>query len=185
MIFKTCKYCGKEFRTYAAADQTFCSRECYRKYAKGETVTKKCEYCGKPFQVKATWGSFKRFCSSQCQENSWHLKHYHNDNQYRLSDNMSGAIWQALKENKANRHWEDLVGYTLEELKQRLECQFEKGMSWDNYGRGGWEIDHKKPRSAFDFDRADDSDFKDCWSLANLQPLWREENRSKHTSYSI
>ena len=41
-----------------------------------------------------------------------------------------------------------LLGYSYLDLKQRIECQFKVGMSWDNYGL--WHIDHKKPLSSFD-----------------------------------
>jgi hypothetical protein len=47
-------------------------------------------------------------------------------------------------------------------------------MSWDNYGK--WHIDHKIPVTAFNFERVDDVDFKRCWSLKNLQPLWALDN---------
>ena len=43
----------------------------------------------------------------------------------------------------------------------------------------GWHIDHKKPVSWFNFKTVTDSEFVECWSLSNLQPLSREENQSK------
>ncbi|MFW5903050.1 MAG: HNH endonuclease signature motif containing protein, partial [archaeon] len=65
---------------------------------------------------------------------------------------------------------EDLVGYTFNELKEHLENQFTDKMNWGNYG-DYWEIDHIKPKSSFDFEKPEDQEFKDCWSLDNLQPL--------------
>ena len=111
---------------------------------------------------------------------------YHNERRrasfkIRLDRNISGSIWKALKEKKAGKHWEDLVGYTLEQLQQRLECQFKDGMSWDNYGE--WHIDHKKPQSLFSFNSVEDRAFRDCWSLANLQPLEKFLNWSKGNKY--
>ena len=50
-------------------------------------------------------------------------------------------------------------------------------MSWDNYGE--WHIDHIIPVSSFSFDNVDSEDFKKCWSLTNLQPLWSYENIKK------
>lgn len=29
---------------------------------------------------------------------------------------------------------------TIDELKKHLEAQFKIGMTWDNYGKDGWEI---------------------------------------------
>ena len=61
---------------------------------------------------------------------------------------------------------------------KHIEKKFVSGMSWSNYGR--WHIDHIKPISKFNFVKPEDEDFKRCWALKNLQPLWAEENLSKH-----
>ena len=95
----------------------------------------------------------------------------------RLSRNISRNIHLAIRENKNGRHWESLVGYTLEELIAHIEMQFAKGMTWANYG--AWHIDHIRPVSDFHFNDTDDSEFKQCWSLWNLQPLWGKENLLK------
>ena len=81
----------------------------------------------------------------------------------------------------SGRHWEDLVGYNLDKLIQRLEVNFKPGMSWDNYGE--WHIDHKKPQSLFKFKSSEDKGFKHCWMLCNLQPLWAKENLVKNNRY--
>lgn len=44
-----------------------------------------------------------------------------------------------------------------------------------------WEIDHIFPISAHNFNSANDLDFKRCWSLSNLRPLWKMDNRIKHS----
>ena len=62
---------------------------------------------------------------------------------------------------------------------RHLEQHFTAGMTWENYGKQGWEVDHIIPRSAFNYETPDDIDFKRCWSLNNLQPLWGQENWSK------
>ena len=55
----------------------------------------------------------------------------------------------------------------------------EIGMNWNNYGKNGWEIDHIKPISSFNFKSYEDKSFRKCWELVNLQPLWASENRFK------
>jgi hypothetical protein len=97
----------------------------------------------------------------------------------RLSTNISNSIRSSIKNDKNGLHWESIVGYTLEQLKKHLEKLFKPGMSWSNYGRRGWHIDHKIPLSVFNFDNEKDIDFKRCWSLNNLQPLWETENIRK------
>lgn len=103
------------------------------------------------------------------------------DDSFRVYSNVSRGIRASIKD-KSGRGWEDVVGYTLEQLIRHLERQFLKGMSWENHGvgRGKWHIDHIIPRVCFQFSSADDEDFKACWALTNLRPLWSEENISKH-----
>lgn len=107
-------------------------------------------------------------------------REYLNKNpKYKLYKSISGRVWFSLKGNKKGRHWEDLVGYTLNELKKHLEKLFTKGMTWNNYGRYGWHLEHKIPIDAFNFTKTEHSDFKRCWALKNLQPMWAEENLKK------
>lgn len=103
---------------------------------------------------------------------------YKSDINFRVSRIMSVNIRSAIKKDKAERHWENLVPYTLQELKDHLESQFTSEMSWDNYG-SYWEIDHIIPQNTFNITSSEDTDFKICWSLANLRPLTTIENRSR------
>ena len=114
--------------------------------------------------------------------NKWRTKKKKTDFKFHLNCNISTIISQTLKKKKAGRKWETLVGYTLKNLIIRLEFQFDKNMSWDNYG-SYWEIDHKKPKSLFHFISAEEQAFKDCWCLANLQPLEKSENRKKFNHF--
>lgn len=103
----------------------------------------------------------------------------------RLGGRMSCSIGSSLKnKSKNNNHWESLVGYTIKQLKTHLEKHFVDGMTWEKYGKNGWEIDHIIPKSAFNYEKPEDIDFKRCWALKNLQPLWRKNNRSKWNKVS-
>ena len=97
---------------------------------------------------------------------------------FKLNINISLAIRKALGKNKNGRHWEDLVGYTLDSLKKHLEKLFTEGMNWNNYG--DWHIDHKIPKSVFNFAKPEHRDFKRCWDLKNLQPMWAHDNVTKN-----
>jgi hypothetical protein len=88
-------------------------------------------------------------------------------------------MWQGVKNNKGGRSWQDLVGYSIDDLRRHLERQFKDGMTWGRFLAGEVEIDHKIPRSVFNFSHPDDIDFKKCWALKNLQPMWALENRHK------
>ena len=70
----------------------------------------------------------------------------------------------------------------MSDLKSHIESQFHNGMSWENYGRKGWHIEHIIPMKAFNFISKDDIDFKRCWALKNIQPIWAKENHRKSAS---
>lgn len=95
-----------------------------------------------------------------------------NNPEKRLRSNISTIVWGAVKNSQNKKRWYSLMGYTLQELKINLESKFTKGMSWDNYGKNGWHLDHIIPRSYFKYNTVDHPAFKACWSLDNLQPLW-------------
>ena len=92
----------------------------------------------------------------------------------KLNGNMSTGIRRSLRSRKAGIPWLKLVNYTIETLKKHLERQFTEGMAWDNYGE--WHIDHKIPVSVFNFTKPEHRDFKRCWALKNLQPMWAKKN---------
>lgn len=96
-----------------------------------------------------------------------------------LDNRISAALGRALKGKKHGRSWENLVGYTLLDLMRHLESKFLPGMSWNNMQE--WHVDHIIPKVTFVYATADDKDFKLCWSLSNLQPLWAFDNMSKHS----
>ena len=101
---------------------------------------------------------------------------------FRLNQNLSRSMNSSLKSkdlSKNGRDWEKIVGYTIYELRKHLEEHFLPGMSWKNYGRKGWHIDHIIPKDFFQFTSTDDVEFKYCWSLDNLQPLWEPDNIKK------
>lgn len=112
------------------------------------------------------------------------------DPMFRVNHNISSNIGHSLRGNKNGRHWENIVGYTLNELKEHLESKFQEGMTWGNYGAWKvgeemtWHIDHFMPIDWFDFDSYDDIEFKMCWDLDNLQPKWADENLSKNNRFA-
>jgi len=104
----------------------------------------------------------------------------------RISSRISNLIRLRLKArlgNKNKKHKKDYLPYTIDELMIHLEKLFQPGMSWNNYGK--WHIDHKIPDSSFDYKSVDDIDFKKCWSLENLQPLWAIDNQRKSNKIVI
>ena len=118
----------------------------------------------------------------------------HDRNKYRnnvcakIKRNISRSIQKILKEQNSSKNGETCLKYlpyTIEQLKERLESQFEEWMSWDNYGgwagteQKTWWIDHIIPQSELIYDSMDHSNFQKCWALENLRPLEKNENMKK------
>jgi len=98
----------------------------------------------------------------------------------RLNRNIKTKMCRSLHGIKGNRHWENLVGFTVDHLKQHLEKLFTAEMTWENYGTY-WHIDHKIPIAVFNYGNPEDIDFRLCWSLKNLQPLESKQNMIKNS----
>jgi hypothetical protein len=101
----------------------------------------------------------------------------------RLENNVSRAVYRALKGRKGGEPTFALLEYTVEQLMAHLERQFQRGMCWDNYGK--WHVDHIRPLVSFEYSEPSDPEFKRAWALTNLRPLWARENISKGGRVSL
>lgn len=101
---------------------------------------------------------------------------YRTDLNFRLADNLRSRLNTAIKSTKAGSAVNNL-GCSIEELKIYLESLFQPDMTWDNYGKNGWHIDHIKPLSKFDL--SDIEQLKEGCNYINLQPLWAKDNLKK------
>jgi hypothetical protein len=102
---------------------------------------------------------------------------------FRLRMSISSLIGYHLKNSGAKKTSNsklDMLDFSIEELKNHLSNMFENGMTFDNYGE--WHIDHIIPCSWFDL--SDEYQFKQCWRLENLKPMWASQNCSKMNRYS-
>jgi hypothetical protein len=66
------------------------------------------------------------------------------------------------------------LGCSLDELREHLERRFQPGMTWENWGRRGWHMDHVRP--LLHFDLTDEDHLRDACHYTNLQPLWWRDN---------
>lgn len=92
---------------------------------------------------------------------------------------VSAGVRNSLRKTKLGTSWMNLLPYSASDLKDHLETLFTDGMTWSKLMQGEIEIDHVIPVSFFRPASHDSLEFKMCWSLRNLQPLWREDNRAK------
>lgn len=109
-----------------------------------------------------------------------------NDPIFQLRDNVRVIIRLMINKNYGSKNGSsinDFLPYSIEELKQHLENQFEPWMTWNNYGKyisiiwddndpstWTWQLDHIIPQSDLPYKSMIDNNFKECWALINLRP---------------
>jgi hypothetical protein len=96
---------------------------------------------------------------------------------FRLRGSLRRRIWEALRGKQKSARTMQLVGCSIEQLKAHLQTKFALGMSWENYGRNGWHVDHIGPCSHFDLLLPEQQGR--CFHFSNLQPLWEVDNLRK------
>jgi len=183
---KDCKAIRKNRQYWSNRDSYLAKCKIYDKENREQRIEYGKLYALKnPEKLKATRAKASKKWQSK---NRDHIRQYErnrlkNNLPLRLSKRISTDINDCLSGRKDGRHWEDLVGYTKEQLKTHLESQFEPGMSWDNWGRGVncWHIDHIRPQSWFDF--TDSLQLRKCWALSNLTCKWEPDNLTKSNKY--
>jgi hypothetical protein len=94
-------------------------------------------------------------------------KKYGIDIEWTLIRNLRIRLYNSLKKNIKTGTTLELLGCSIKEYTLYLEKQFDKNMSWENYGTY-WEIDHICPLSK-----------RGSFHYTNTQPLSISENRSK------
>lgn len=129
-------------------------------------------------KAKKLWSLLNK---EHCREYSkqYSSNRYKNDIEYRLLISLRNRLGKFIKRNSKSKRTIELLGCSVEFLKQHLESQFKPGMSWDNYGK--WHIDHIKPCASFDLSKPEEQ--QECFHYTNLQPLWGEENLTKGSKY--
>jgi hypothetical protein len=89
------------------------------------------------------------------------------DMEWTLLRNLRIRLRNALKKEFKSGKTIELLGCSIEEFKLHLEKQFDKNMTWENYGTY-WEVDHIQPLSK-----------EGSFHYTNTQPMHFSENRSK------
>lgn len=113
------------------------------------------------------------------QERNRKLKErYRNDIIFRLQKCLRRRSYRAFREIlnvSKNKSTFEMIGCSPQELKIHIENRFVVGMTWENYGKDGWDIDHIIPLSSA---KTEEEMIKLC-HYTNLQPLWHIDNIKK------
>jgi hypothetical protein len=169
-----CKICKKD-RGYAYKNKILKESLCHRCKMNQPDVLAK---------ISASSKKLKHTEESKAKTSASLYKRYNsNPLNRKIAINLRGRLSQAIRNNyKSGSAVRDL-GCSIEELRIYLESKFypnpETGemMSWDNYGRSGWHIDHIRPLCRFDL--TNEVQLKEACNFINLQPLWFKDNLEK------
>ena len=159
-LVKTCTRCDISFETHKKTTR-FCSAKCNNAFL----------YINRD---KDKYNSRKRINNMNSNTRVRHFYRYKNDSNYRISCVLRARFRAAIKDNTKNGSAVKDLGCSLHEFKQYIESKFQPGMTWDNWSRNGWHIDHIKPLSLFDL--TDPEQLKQACHYTNLQPLWAKDN---------
>ena len=96
---------------------------------------------------------------------------------FKLLERLRGRILIAIKSQAGEKAAKsiELLGCSIEHVRDHLESQFTEGMTWENHGE--WHIDHMRPCASFNLEEPEDQ--KKCFHWTNLQPLWAADNLAK------
>ena len=154
-------------------------------------VSKKCRICKKekpiedfPKDLVRKDGRDNRCRVCLRKRNNKYEKHKKQvDPEFRIMCVLRSRVRCAVRDQFTKRAYktEELVGCSVAYLIGYLESQFDDKMTWDNYGKDGWHIDHIKPCAAFDLTQPEEQ--KKCFNYKNLQPLWWPDNIRKRSWY--
>lgn len=112
--------------------------------------------------------------STKFKRNEYNKNKYHNDINFKIKSIIRSRLVGAIKNNQKYGSGVSDLGCTIEEFKRYIESQFKPGMTWDNWSKDGWHLDHIIPLSKFDLSK--EEEFKKAVHFTNLQPLWAVDN---------
>ena len=116
----------------------------------------------------------------QHKQKIYNKNRYASDILYRLRIVARGRLGQIFRHGfTKTKHTITLIGCSWETLKKYIESKFKPNMSWNNYGKFGWHMDHIIPLSS----AKTKEDVERLCHYTNLQPLWQSENLSKGSKY--
>ena len=155
--------------------------ECARKKAKAYNKTNRAKLLRnkRRAQPDSADKRYKKSAKYKQKRNKEYNLRRKTDISFNLTCRMKSLMHSSLRSTKNGSKWQDLAGYSVDKLKRHLEKQFIAGMTWERFLNGEIHIDHKTPVSVFNFSSPDDTDFKRCYALKNLQPMWAIENLKK------
>ncbi len=113
---------------------------------------------------------------------AWAANKRRTDPRWRATVTIRQRMYATLRERgvgKVAGTMFSILGYSRDDLVDRLLATMPPGCTWDDYLAGRLEIDHRLPLASFSYTSTSDPGFREAWALSNLQLMPAEENRRK------
>lgn len=167
---RRCKECRKKLEKQP--------KEYYKKYYK-KNIEKKKQYNRdnreKRSELYKKWyEKNKNYRKEYMRE---YRKKYFEIPKNRINKRISNMILKSLRKNKKGYHWEDILGYTVDDLIKHLEST--SCYTIEECTEKNLQIDHIIPVSCYNFSSFEDENFRRCWDLRNLRLLSADKNYDK------
>ena len=198
MPTRICKICNKEF-IYKHREIT-CSEKCRKEnkkqwskkywsnddikekrksYKKGDVAVYKKKWQSS-VKGKEWWSLYRKKNRKVIKQriNKWRVNKRKTSVNYKLIERIRGQLKQAIKRKNFAKSQSSIqyLGIQFKYFKKYLEHKFQKGMTWENFGKV-WHIDHIIPISIVDTSKEENLKF--VFHYRNLQPLFAKDNMRK------
>lgn len=100
------------------------------------------------------------------------------DIQFRIKMQLRSRLHSAIRGQFRRGSAVRDLGCTIPEFIDHIAKKFQPGMSWDNWGRDTWHLDHIQPLTSFDLTKR--RQLLKAFHYSNYQPLWAVDNLSKN-----
>ena len=125
----------------------------------------------------------KALAKNKIRSREYNAKRYGKDPIYTLRVITMARVCAAFKAQDAERLYkvEYLLGCTWKQYKRYLQKKFKRGMSWKQEDGNKFHIDHIRPISSFNLNKARDQ--KRAFNYQNTQPLFIGDHIKKSAQY--
>jgi hypothetical protein len=189
MEYKTCCRC-KENRLLANFGKLssthdglrYDCKDCRKAYR--ESVKDHIQYQNKKYyeqNKESVLSQNKQYRDNNKDKIRLHKKHLlKTDIQYKLRTTLQCHVCRIVKGQ--SKYYMQFLGCDIKFFKEWIEFQFDKYMSWENYGTY-WHLDHILPLCKFDM--TEKFNLFICLNWTNHQPLHKIENVKKHGKFML
>jgi hypothetical protein len=134
-------------------------------------------------EYKKNIETYKRWTKNRIRDYKKEYRIEQSNELRKFKSNLRKRINVAFKYRDWTKHKNNdlkiLLGCSCDEAKLHIESLWVEGMSWINYGKYGWHIDHIIPLAS----AKTKEDMLPLFHYKNMQPLWAFDNLSKGSKY--